>query len=197
MYDIVIIGGGIAGLYCAKELSKTHKILLCDNRNYLGGRIITNKRPQYEIGAARFNNSHILLKELIKQYNLPTYELSKEYDYISKTTKIITPNINLVIDAFINTIVKKSKSFTKKQLINMTFKEFCKLHFTTSEVGKIISYFGYTSEFEVMNAYDALRSFNVDFNGKDNYSLITELKSTNSDFDYEKIRLYASPSIST
>ena len=44
MFDVIIIGGGMAGLNAALKLSKKNKILLLDNRNYLGGRIITNKK---------------------------------------------------------------------------------------------------------------------------------------------------------
>ena len=77
MYDIIIIGGGISGLNCALKLSKTNKVLLCDNRRYWGGRIITNKRPQYEIGAARFNTSHKRLLKLIHHYDLDKYKNTK------------------------------------------------------------------------------------------------------------------------
>ena len=35
-YDIIIVGGGIAGLYCALKLSPNHKILLIEKNSYLG-----------------------------------------------------------------------------------------------------------------------------------------------------------------
>ena len=172
MYDVIIIGGGIAGLYCARELSKTKKILLCDDRNYVGGRIRTHTRPRYEIGAARFNDSHKKIKGLISEYGLSTAQLNRNYDFISKKTPTIQPNVNLVIKDYINMIIKKSKSFTKKQLVRMTFKEFCTLVTSKTDVNRIISYFGYTSEFEIMNAYDAIRSFRGDFNGKKSYYVL-------------------------
>ena len=89
MIDIVIVGGGIAGLYCALNLSKQYKVVLCDERNYLGGRIITHKNPQYEIGAARFNTGHKLLRKLIKKYNMQTYKLNKTLDFLDKKQKKI------------------------------------------------------------------------------------------------------------
>ena len=53
MYDYIIIGGGITGLYALEQLHKkdnTKSILLLDKRNYWGGRLFTHKRPQYEVG---------------------------------------------------------------------------------------------------------------------------------------------------
>ena len=47
MYDIIISGGGISGLYCAYKLllnNPYYKILLIEKNNYLGGRIKTFKK---------------------------------------------------------------------------------------------------------------------------------------------------------
>ena len=79
MNDIVIIGGGIAGLYSYYKLqnqNKHLKIKLFEKENYFGGRIFTvkkiinNKKYQYEAGAGRLNDKHILFLKLIQQINL-------------------------------------------------------------------------------------------------------------------------------
>lgn len=79
MNDIVIIGGGIAGLYAYYHLlneNKNMKIQLFEKENYFGGRIktvvkkINGKKYQYEAGAGRLNKNHHLFLHLIKELNL-------------------------------------------------------------------------------------------------------------------------------
>ena len=172
MIDIIIIGAGISGLNCALKLSKNNNILLLDNRSYLGGRIITNKKPVYEIGGARFNTSHKRLVKLIKKYDLPTYKLNKNIDFVDNKTKIIKKNVNNDIETFFQEIIHKSRTMSKEKLITMTFKELCLLYKSRVDVNKIIAFFGYRSEFDSLNAYDALRCIKGDFNGNKFYYVI-------------------------
>ena len=172
MFDVIIVGGGIAGLSASLQLSKNNNILLLDNRNYLGGRIITNKKPVYEIGAARFNNSHKRLIKLIKKYRLSTYKLNKSIDFVDNKTKIKKKNVNHDINLFFKEIIQQSKLLTKKTLITTTFKELCLLYKSKRDVNRTIDFFGYRSEFDSLNAYDALRCIKEDFNGNKYYYVI-------------------------
>ena len=75
MYDYVIIGGGISGLYMnMKLLDKTKNILLLEGNNYFGGRIYqyndSKNNVSFPAGAARFNKSHIHVIKLLKYFNL-------------------------------------------------------------------------------------------------------------------------------
>ena len=67
-YDIIIIGGGISGLFLAYKLSNTNlKIIVLEGSSDLGGRIQTIKKEDisYEAGAARFHASHTKIMTLI------------------------------------------------------------------------------------------------------------------------------------
>ena len=69
-YDIIIVGGGISGLFNAYKLSETGlKILIIEGKGDFGGRIKTvyNKNIIYESGAARFHGSHSKLLSLINE----------------------------------------------------------------------------------------------------------------------------------
>ena len=74
IYDYCIIGGGIAGLYCAQKLIENNSVLLCEKYSTLGGRVSTyyNKKEsiQYEEGAGRISNKHTLVLDLVKKYDL-------------------------------------------------------------------------------------------------------------------------------
>ena len=145
---------------------------MLDNRDYLGGRIVTNKKPLYEIGAARFNNTHTRLIKLVRKYDLPTYKLNKNIDFVDSKTKSIRRGVNSDIGRFFKEIIQKSRSLSKNKLITMTFKELCLLYKPLAIVDKMIAFFGYSSEFDSLNAYDALRCVKSDFNGNKFYYVI-------------------------
>ena len=80
IFDTVIIGGGIAGLYTTLELcKKTEKILLLESASVFGGRIYqyTDKTVSFPAGAARFNRKHERVIKLLKRFNLLDFRKDK------------------------------------------------------------------------------------------------------------------------
>lgn len=103
IYDIIILGGGIAGLYTAYKIlqvSSHSKILILEKENYLGGRIYTfrNKHMEVDAGAGRFNDKHTLLIELIKDLGLShkMNKLSSEALFIRSGER---KNLDSIFDA--------------------------------------------------------------------------------------------------
>jgi hypothetical protein len=163
-----IIGGGISGLYCALELSKKHKVVLFDERDYLGGRILT--KNHLELGAARFNDTHILLLKLIKQFNLTPISIPQNQDYILYNDSPNTyKNINKAFDSCIQNIINETP--INEKLREITFYEHCKNKIGSLESDLLLSVFGYYTEFKVLNAYDAIHTFKNDFVSKQYYIL--------------------------
>ena len=85
-YDIIIIGGGITGVFLSYKLCETDlKIMLIETTERLGGRVNTIKKDgiQYEAGAARFHSSHSKLLTLIDELGLSKnkMKLSKNSSY--------------------------------------------------------------------------------------------------------------------
>ena len=76
MNDIVIIGGGIAGLYCGYKIDKKYDVSLFESNSVFGGRIYTDnftidrKKYTLEAGAGRILSTHNLMLNLIKDMKL-------------------------------------------------------------------------------------------------------------------------------
>jgi monoamine oxidase len=177
-YDIIIIGGGISGLYCAHKLSKNNKVALFDERSYIGGRIYTHPKG-YEVGAARFNNNHKLLLELIKYYKMTKMVLPKKIDYIecfeNKKNKI-TLNSNIEFQKILNKVIERTK--TTKNLNKITFYEhLVNILKSKEKADHIVNIFGYYSEIKEMNALDAYNTFKNDFGNIQYYVLMEGLSS--------------------
>jgi len=86
MYDIIIVGGGIAGLMSAlriKEKQPDASILLLEKYKNLGGRALTYKENgiQYEIGAGRIWHKHERMNALVKQYGMEKYPIGTSSNF--------------------------------------------------------------------------------------------------------------------
>lgn len=153
MYDFIVIGGGVSGLYCAMELSKTFKVLLLEKSDRLGGRIHTHQNPQYEIGAGRLHSSHKHLLSLLKRFHLNTIPLSKRIDHINSTDGYV-PHVDLYIEEMIR---KTTKSLTE-EMRQYTFREHCLSIIGKEDTERLQEARGYGGDFQ-MNAYDAISMF--------------------------------------
>lgn len=147
MYDTIIVGGGISGLYCAMHI-KNHLLLECND--YLGGRIFTHKEPKYESGAGRYNANHKLLSHLIQKFKLTPVKLANVDLYIEDSK--YRPHT----DKYFN---KKMKKVLVGGSFEESFYDHCLKYYSREEVDELRYIFGYTSEFLEMNATDAIRMF--------------------------------------
>ena len=177
-YDIIIIGGGITGVFLTYKLAETGlKIILFETENKLGGRINTIKENniQFEAGAARIHISHSKVLTLIDELGLSNdkYKLPEKIDTILRTNKNETSSyntsINLNLKELLNKSYELSKTLKKEELLNISYEQYLSniYDFETSQFIK--HSFGYDSEFESMNAYTALLMFKDDFFKNDDY----------------------------
>jgi len=73
IYDYIIVGGGISGLFMAYKLSQTdNDVLLLESSNRLGGRLLTKVENgvQFELGGARISSKHTKVLSLLKEFEL-------------------------------------------------------------------------------------------------------------------------------
>jgi len=139
MYDYIIIGGGIAGLYMNYLLSDK-KTLLLEKNNYVGGRAI-NKNfhgviARLGAGIASPDNKHLL--GLLKNLKIKIDTVIGNINIIDK--------INMKKMVF--QIINKYKSVSNKEKITLSAKEFIEKYFG-KEYFKIYStYTEYTDFFD-------------------------------------------------
>jgi len=180
VYDIVIIGGGISGLFMAHTLSKTDlNILIVEKDKDLGGRVHTFERGDinYECGAARFHDSHTKLLTLIDELKLKDKitPLSKEIKFILRGYKKKYPyktDNDLSLTDLLKKSLKKSEGFSRKELTNITFFQYLTHIYDFETASFIKDAFGYDSEFIYLNADAAIEMFKEDlFSEGDYYSL--------------------------
>lgn len=137
MFDTIIVGGGLAGMTVATQL--TGQTLVLERYPMWGGRVVTNKSPQYEIGAYRIYKDHTRVHALIRRYGLHTFPISKK---ISEFQNLFTP---------IRTYLE---SLNKNILSTHTIAELI-----PESLHPIFKLFPYTAELYVLRADVALPLF--------------------------------------
>ena len=174
MNDIVIIGGGISGLYTYHKLIKKNsnlKIILFEKNNYFGGRILTihkkinGEKYQFEAGAGRFNNKHTYFFKLIKNLKLEkeVIKISGDSQFIPTSSFKLKSNKEFQDKnayVYIKKVVETGLKEKQDILYQYTFKEYAEKILSPKQVEFMISSSGYYGELVYENAYDAIKIFN-------------------------------------
>jgi monoamine oxidase len=162
--DYVIIGGGIAGLYCAYKLQQRNPnqtIVLCEKDNRLGGRIHTYYGNGFslEAGAGRFNRNHTILIHLIEELGLKNKMqiISSDFVYSDIHQNNLKPSLVSKLTILIGELVVYSKLYSTEQLQQMSLMDLAEKILKKEDIDHIKNSFGYYSELVIMNAKDALQ----------------------------------------
>jgi len=186
LYDTIIVGGGIAGLYTAHLLNKQNqRFIVLEKEKYLGGRLLTysDKYMTVEKGGARFSENHRLLLDLLKELGLdkkiveaspdavyaPADGTSSVYNSVFDFENYSNPLstlFDILTEFYVNSptpiaplivrVIMASKFDSKEYLISRTFTEYAKEILTDEEVQHIFDAFGYSTELVEMNANDCI-----------------------------------------
>jgi monoamine oxidase/predicted heme/steroid binding protein len=174
MYDVVIVGGGITGLYSCYSILKsfpTTKVCVIEQSGRWGGRVYTKYKDglSFESGAGRFHSSHKTLMTLLKEFNLQNdmIQLSDNVSYFLKGRWI---HNDTELMAVYNSSFKSLKKMWQYLYDNaprnnsLTLYEYCRsIGLSKSEADCLKDTFGYDSEFTGLNAKNALDIIEFDF----------------------------------
>jgi hypothetical protein len=167
-FDIIIIGGGIAGLYAAYQIKKTSPnmrtcILEKQSKKYMGGRtgndIFKGTSVVTGAGVGRKKKDKLLV-ELLNEMNITTSEFEASNSYADT----ISPQCDVK-----KTFLKIKRAYNDS-VKPQTFKEFATKILGESEYRRFVVCSAY-GDYENENIYDTL--FNYGFN--DNYNKWTGL----------------------
>jgi Flavin containing amine oxidoreductase/NAD(P)-binding Rossmann-like domain len=160
-YDIIIIGGGIAGLYTAYKILKINpekKVLLLEGhkKQWLGGRLGNEMFQGTQIvtgaGVGRKEKDHLLIK-LLRELKVPY----NEFQVVPNPANTISPPCN--VKKLINILKKQFKETPSEK----TFKEFV-LPILGPELYKnLTTCLGYT-DYENEDIRDTLYNYGLEDN---------------------------------
>ena len=138
VYDFVILGGGIAGLYTAYQLLQKNPdstLLLLEKGSILGGRIHTykDKYMSVEAGAGRFHSGHTRLLGLIRELGLASRIINIESDFkyvhvVASVSGSVSASDAKARDpsSLLRHILRESKKTDIEILRNQSFLDFAK-----------------------------------------------------------------------
>tara|TARA_B100000925_G_scaffold156030_1_gene117096 strand:- start:68 stop:1309 length:1242 start_codon:yes stop_codon:yes gene_type:complete len=172
MFDYIIIGGGISGLYNYIKLiekDENLKIKLFEKNDYFGGRIRQHNEYylgheySFPCGAARFNINHKNVIKLMKDFGLLDMRTHKGQLPNTKFIDVKNDfNENLQKKDgydYINEILKHASKIDPYILKQYTFQEFAEKYVSQKEMDYILNSCGYSGQLKHMNMYDAKRLF--------------------------------------
>jgi len=151
MHDVIIVGGGLAGLYTALSLPPSSRILLLESEGHLGGRVYTVSAkggfPAVEAGAARFNRGHKRLWRLLRRYGLAEKAVK-----ISNASKFLSSEPERPV---LKEVLAAARRKTRAELMQRSILDLA----SPGDAAYLEASFGYSSELTIMNAWDALHLF--------------------------------------
>ena len=179
IYDVIILGGGIAGLYTAYKLLQkkpTVNILLLEKNDYYGGRIYTvhYKDLIFEAGAGRFNETHMLLRKLIHELGLKPKITPIPSDLHFVPAGSYHPKyFDQDPFDFMTPVLQEAKKTPRQTLRELKFIEFAKRILPTPDIQFLEDAFGYHEQLMEMNTFDALKLFDEGMHTKHDFFILS------------------------
>lgn len=146
IYDYVIIGGGLAGTYCAYKLSSKYRILLIEKESKLGGRglMVNWHGTDIKLGAGIGSPENSTLIKLMNELSFPYNESKGEIGFVDDLDKFDQRQ-------FVQKIKDKVQEYKHqgKPYQHLNVLQFLKQNFTKDDV---ISYLEHCEYIDFINS---------------------------------------------
>jgi hypothetical protein len=171
--DYAIIGGGLAGLFAAREITKKHpktKVAVFEKYRILGGRVLTFREGpyQWEAGAGRIHSSHTMVRTLLKQYKLKEIPISSEIGWIETYGSPLVPNH---WEESLPTWLSEVAKLSPETLATHTLFEILTKLFGEEKAKHLVAPFPYWAEIYTLRADLAIKSFQGEMGTHDHYTV--------------------------
>lgn len=185
-YDLIIVGGGVAGLRVGIESLKAKPNLRCcilEKYGYIGGRVVTFRKDipkvgpvQWENGAGRISTSHKKVLKLLDEYKLTFIPIAGETDYINEPTfsgKVPVITKNKFTD-LINVYMAPLEKLSAETLASHTLKELLDKTVGYTLAKQFYEQFPYYAEIHTLRADLALESFKKEMKSNEGFGIVAE-----------------------
>jgi monoamine oxidase len=168
--NTVIVGAGLAGLYVARELSKTGPVIILDKYTKVGGRINTGHdgTDNYEIGAGRIHSSHKRVLSLVKEYGLKTFNIGGT----PKWRAIGGPSTVNHFEPAWMALLTQIRKLPASILSTSTLRELSEKILGHHKSRMLLEMFPYRTELEHMRADLGIKAFDDTLGTQENYSVV-------------------------
>lgn len=185
LYDLIIVGAGIAGLRVGIETLKKYKGVRCciiEKYNYNGGRVVSFKKKiegvgevQWENGAGRISESHFRVRKLLRDHGLSFVRISPDTDFLSKSDPIpFTNSFSNLLPVFLEPLSYLSQD----ELQNNTVGELLIRLYGKGKAKEFYQEFPYYAEIHTLRADIALQSFQSEMQSNKGFGVCGEGLST-------------------
>ena len=174
MYDICIIGAGIAGLYCAREIQKKMpgaRICILEKFKEIGGRAYTfhttvnGLHISWEAGAGRIHKSHHNVFKLLKEYNIDTIPITGGIEWRTSEGSETIEFSKLLRNLELHRI-------PEKDLESKTLKEIFTEIMGIKKAQDFMNRYEYRSEVDTLKASKALESLQHELGHQEGFSVL-------------------------
>lgn len=164
-YDMIVVGAGISGLFCVRELLKKYPglhIALAERYKGLGGRTYSYSPPgfpgvRWEMGAGRVHKDHKMVMGLIQEYGLTWIPIGSEVGWLAGPGLPVESNDfeQMIVPLYFQPLASLDSSV----LTNHTLEGLLKKVYGSEKTAEILAPFPYRAEVMTLRADLALAEF--------------------------------------